>query len=146
MIDSFILNRWLSFVHKEQFLGHAAVSQRRKEGNQPYLPTEPKSGGFAPPVEKQLPDHLLKGHKTKLALIYRLLSKEPPSFACPMGCEIVSPMAFGQADVLVVEDFSDVDLKVDENTNIVLYLAPFNHPNCVQVGLLNFDKSETLAA
>ena len=108
---------------KAQSLGHAAVARRRQEGNQPYLPTEAKSGGFAAPTEKLLPEHLLQGYKTKLALIYRLLSKNPPSFACPEGCEIVSTMGFGQADVLVVEDFSTIDLTVDENANIVPHLV-----------------------
>lgn len=123
-----------------QPLGHAAVSRRRQEGNQPYLPTEAKSGGFAPPTEKLLPDHLLQGHRTKLSLIYRLLSKEPSSFACPVGCEIVSTMAFGQADVLVVEDFSDIDLKMDENTNIVPHLVLFFQASVLPMWMAEFSE------
>ena len=99
------------------------MAARRSAGEHPYLPTEAKTGGFACPADKKLPTHLVNGRKTRLVLLYRLNCQEPPPFACPSGCEIVSPMAAAQADVFIVEDLSNMDLKMQEDTNLVLDLV-----------------------
>lgn len=94
---------------------------RRQAGQQPYIPTEPKTGGFAPPSEKLLPTHLQSGAATRLSPIYKFLRKDAAVLPCPAGCSFVSTLAPMEADLFIVEELSDMDLKVEQDLKFVAW-------------------------
>lgn len=101
--------------------GHKATAVRRRAGEQPYIPTEPRTGGLAPPAEKLLPTHLQSGGTVRLSPIYRILCKDTPVFSCPSGCSFASTLPPVEADLLVVEELSDMDLKVEQDPKFVAW-------------------------
>ena len=92
--------------------GHEATSDRRKAGLKPYSVTEAKTGGFAAPSasSEALPSHLQTCANTRIVPVFKLVRPSAPAFRCPTGCTLLSPMASRDADLFLLEEFSDMDL------------------------------------
>lgn len=112
--------------------GHDATALRRKSGQSPYVTTEAKTGGFikaqAVPADQadHLPTHLQACHSTRFVPLFKLVHKQSPAVSIPAGCSVLAPSASNEADLFVVEEFSDMDLKVSADKQFVPDLVVSN--------------------
>lgn len=108
--------------------GHDATSLRRHSGQGPYVTTEAKTGGFiqaqavpADPARQanHLPTHLQTCHSTRFVPLFKLVHKQGPAVSYPASCSVLAPAASIDADLFVVEEYSDMDLKVSVDKQFV---------------------------
>ena len=81
----------------------------------PYEPTAEKSGGLLPPTNPNLPMHLVQSKACKVAQLFKLQDPKASTLKLPSGCVNIALMSVSDADLLVVEQLSDLDLKMEDN-------------------------------
>ena len=81
----------------------------------PYEPTAEKSGGLLPPTNPNLPMHLVQSKACKVAQLFKLQDPKASNLKLPSGCVNIALMSVSDADLLVVEQLSDLDLKMEDN-------------------------------
>ena len=89
----------------------------------PYEPTAAKSGGLLPPTNPNLPIHLVRAKTCKVAQLFKLQDPKASSLKLPSGCVNVALISVSDADLFVVEQLSDLDLKTEDNPQWVPWCA-----------------------
>ena len=104
-------------------LGHAEHASRRAQGKIAYQPTAPKSGGLRQLVP-DCSDHLCKlsaKRSIRILPVYRWYSKAP-MISQMAGFDMLNLWSFAEADILIVDKMSDIDMVREEHLALCLFL------------------------
>ena len=94
--------------------GHRAVAERRKEGDKPYCPTAPRLAGFQTRQPLAASRPLLHEISKSVACDQAVHAQRHQRVTLPTGCTHLSMLQFAEADIVVVEKFSDMDNLTNE--------------------------------
>ena len=89
------------------------MASRRQAGQAPYQPTAPRTAGFNfDPSTVELPEGFFR-QQTRVLPAYRWYS-DLPRLQLPAGCTLLALMAVADADIIVLEQLSDMDTRRDD--------------------------------